>query len=305
LSAILVPKCGVIFGAFVKPEDGQTAADAFTSLEDRSHTKFRLLHFYHQGSQLFPSDWEIQLAHEPGANRILLLNWMPEQGRSWADVAAGASDAYIDAEAAYLKSHFTDKFFLTLHHEPEEEVKDWAGSGYTAADYAAMYRHVESRMNADGVTNAVYVMNYMGAQTYALRTWYADLWPGGHFVDWIAFDPYSTSSLGGQDGGFKWMVNRHWGESAWRGSYRWAHRNHPAKPVMLAEWGIGEKPGEPHWKPWFFSTVAGDLARFPKLKAMAYFDSATPTHGGDVRPDTSEESMQAWIKLAADSRFHR
>jgi len=101
------------------------------------------------------------------------------------------------------------------------------------------------------------------------------------------------------------MVNRHWSDSTWRGAYRWSHHNYPAKPVMFAEWGIGEKPDQPDWKPWFFGTVAKDLGRFPMLKAITYFDSASPEHGGDVRPNTSEASLRAWIELAAKPKFHR
>jgi hypothetical protein len=305
LTALLVPTCGVLFGGYAEHEDGQSAEDAFLGFENLSQTHFNLLHYYHQGTELFPFDWEIRLAHDPDHPRTLLLNWRPEAGHSWSEVAAGAADWYIVEEADYLKANFTDPFFLVIHHEPENEVDNTPGSGYTADDYAAMYRHVEDRLKADGVHNAVYVMNYMGAQTYAQQPWYSHLWPGDAYVDWLGFDPYTTQDMGGQDGSFKHMVNRHWGSGVWRGSYRWARQHHPDLPIVLPEWGVGEKPGAPHWKAWFFGTVCRDLARFPQIKALSYFDSPHGIASGDVRPNTSRISLRGWIELAEHRMFHR
>ena len=302
LSPNLVPRCGRLFGAYVKPEGSQSSEQAFTSLQRRTGSHLRVLHFYHGDTQLFPSSWEIKLSNQ---GHRLLLNWKPETGHTWAQVAAGASDGYIDREAAYLRSHYAKKkFFLVIHHEPEEEVRQQSGSGYTAANYAAMFRHVEDRLRAGGVRNAVYVMNYMGAQVHAMKPWYHDLWPGKAYVDWIGFDRYSAPPMGLQQGGFKAMVNRHWGSGQWRGAYRWAHANYPHKPVMLPEWGASEKAGDPGWKARLFASVTRDLRTMPNLKLISYFDSTAAT-GGDKRPDSSATSMRAWRRLAAQPMFHR
>jgi hypothetical protein len=298
----LVPRCGVLWGAYAQAVGRQQALGAFRHLERVSGNRFSIVHYYHQGTELFPTPWEIRLSNQ---HRHLLLNWKPEAGHTWAQVAAGASDRYLDREARYLRRHYRKPFFLVIHHEPENEVVESRGSGYTAADFAAMFRHVEDRLKARGVDNVVYVMNYMGAQTYAERSWYHDLWPGRRYVDWIAFDPYDAPGLNPQTGGFRLMVNRHWGAGVWRGSYRWAHRRFPAKPVMLAEWGAAEKAGSPGWKSDFFRTVVPDLRTMPRLKLLAYFSSPKPTVGGDVRPNTNARSAKAWRALAGRSMFHR
>jgi hypothetical protein len=63
---------------------------------------------------------------------VLLLNWKVAYGTTWAKVAAGGKDARIDAWAAYVKANYgTQKFFLALHHEPENDVQTAAGSGMT------------------------------------------------------------------------------------------------------------------------------------------------------------------------------
>ena len=57
-----------------------------------------------------------------------------------------------------------------------------------------MYRHVVLRLKADGVTNAIYVMDYMGYSKWGEQSWFNDLYPGDDVVDWIAYDPYSTGN---------------------------------------------------------------------------------------------------------------
>jgi hypothetical protein len=302
LNAILVPKCGRLFGAYSKPEGGQSSEEAFTSLQRRTGSRLRVLHFYHGNQQLFPSDWEIRQSNR---GHLLLLNWKPEAGHSWAQVANGASDAYLDREAAYLRQHYAHKkFFLVIHHEPEEEVRPTAGSGYTAKDYARMFRHVEDRLRAGGVRNAVYVMCYMGAEVHTVKSWYSDLWPGRRYVDWIAFDRYSAPPMTPTTGDFNKLVNRHYGNGPFRGAYRWAHSKWPHKPVMLAEWGASESHQDPGWKARMFSSVPRGLHDMPKLKLISYFNSPGDK-GDDKSVDTSAASMRAWKRLAARGIFHR
>ncbi len=290
LSQKLVPSCGVLAGAYVERRSNEDASSAFTNFEQRVGEKQQIVHYYHQGRELFPTPWEIKLANE---GRSLLLSWKPEAGHTWAQVAAGASDGYIDQEAAYIKSHYQNPFYLIIHHEPENEVNDSSGSGYTATDYRAMYRHVVSRLRGDGVTNAVFVMCYMGAQTYVTRSWFDELWPGDGYVDWVAYDPYVTTGLNGQDGGFPWLLDAHWG-SGFNGMYNWITKNHAGMPIMLAEWGVGEKPGDPSYKSQLFRSIPGDLANYPALKALVYFDKANADVAGDVQVDTSSTSLSGY-----------
>jgi hypothetical protein len=75
-------------------------------------------------------------------------------------------DPELDRLAAHMRRTWTEPFFLTIHHEPEEEVREIPGSGYRADDYAAMFRHVVERLRAQGVVNAVRVFDVMGTAKY-------------------------------------------------------------------------------------------------------------------------------------------
>jgi len=293
LSSKLVPSCGVLTGAFVAPRSGETAKSAFTRFEKQVGAKQRIVHTYHRGTQLFPTTWETSLAN---AGRTLLINWKPEAGHTWAQVAAGKSDRYINKEAAYLEEHLHQKFFLAIHHEPEDEVVARKGSGYTATDYRHMYQHVVKRIRAAGVTNAVFVMNYMGAQKWMTTSWIKNLWPGASYVDWVAYDPYVTPNTNGQSGGFNWLANTHWGDN-FSGMYAWLERHHPHKPIMFAEWGVGEKPGEPSYKSNLFDSVPTLLRRYPKIKAMVYFDVPHAVPSGNVQADTTKSSLTAYRQM--------
>jgi hypothetical protein len=299
VSKTLVPECGSWWGAFSLNEGSETPADAIRSLESITQERVDIVHYYFRDTQIFPPAWMIDLAREPEKKRILAINWKPEAYHTWAQTAAGQADWYIDQEAAYLRANFREPFFLTIHHEPEDEVIAVPGSGMEAKDYANMYRHVVDRLRSKGVDNAVFVMNYMGFQGWGLQDWFPDLYPGDDYVDWIAFDPYASSGLGDQERGFRFMLNSYWGISDWTGAYNYFTEHHPGMPIMLGEFGLGEKAGDPDWKAWFFHRIGARLAdgRFPMLKALLYFDNRYAGVAGDVRIDSSTQAVESVTKL--------
>ncbi|WP_432949195.1 hypothetical protein ACQPXM_15770 [Kribbella sp. CA-253562] len=297
VSALLVPSCGAWFGAAANPLGSETWDQALSAFETTVNRTVDIAHYYNSSPKLFPTAEMIKRAREPGKKRMLLLNWKPEMGRTWAQVAAGDPevDKAIDAEAQYLKSTFPEKFFLGIHHEPEEEVKPAAGSGYTAKDYRAMYRHVVQRMRANGVTNAVYVMNYMGTPHWGSQPWFEDLYPGDDVVDWIAEDPYIFGDDANWWGPFTTGVNRKdtYTNPSWPGFYTWATTKHPGKPIMLGEWGIDEQTMLGMSKADVLRTVQDGLRKMPQVKALVYWNEATFHTVGTTRLDSSAATQSA------------
>jgi hypothetical protein len=297
ISAKLVPSCGAFFGAAANPLGSESWDQALTTFESTIGRTLDIAHYYNSSPKLFPTAEMIKRAREPGKKRLLLLNWKPEMGRTWAQVAAGDPevDKAIDAEAQYLKTTFPEKFFLGIHHEPEEEVKPAAGSGYTAKDYAAMYRHVVQRLKANGVTNAVYVMNYMGTPHWGSQPWFNDLYPGDDVVDWIAEDPYIFGDDANWWGPFTTGVNRKdtYTNPSWPGFYTWATTKHPGKPIMLGEWGIDEQNMLGMSKADVLRTVQDGLKKMPQVKALVYWNEGTFHTVGTTRLDSSATTQAA------------
>jgi beta-mannanase len=303
--ALLVPNCGVLWGAAAggftdTPRD--TALKNWEAMTGRTST---IYHTYHKGDEKFPTKAEVAMTQDPTHPRVLLLNWKVAYGSTWAKVAAGEKDARIDAWANYVKANYgTQKFFLALHHEPENDVQTAASSGMTAKDFAAMYRHVIQRLRADKVTNVVNVLAYMGNEKWMAQSWWKDLYPGDDVVDWVGLDSYVSVEPGTYHyGGFSDLLDRK-PTGGGLGFYDWSATNHPNKPIMVAEWGMYHREAHPANKAAAFTTVLPELAKHPKVKAIVYFDTAKDDTGDrNIAVDSTPDSLTAFRQVAASPVF--
>jgi beta-mannanase len=273
-----------------------SATDAVAREEAELGRRLDLVHVFHVGGEDWPTPSELALVTDAASPRTLLVNWKPESGATWAQVAAGAADATIDAAAARVVARLGGRpFFLTIHHEPENEVGG-AGSGYSPADYVAMYRYVVTRLRADGVTNAVTVWDVMGYSGWGDQGLYPALYPGDDVVDWIGYDPYTN------DGSpLSAFVNR--AGQNFPGFYSWATTAHPGKPLMLAEFGVAAPA--PAARAAVFATLAAQAAAFPALKAFVYFNHRpdSTTGGQDYSFDDDQGVLAAATKAFGDPYF--
>ncbi|MGH3320769.1 MAG: hypothetical protein ACRDN9_11410 [Streptosporangiaceae bacterium] len=293
VSPLLVPSCGAWWGVVPGALTDVPTTEALARFEDKIDRTVDIVHFYHRGAELFPTAEEIAIAREKGKHRLLFLDWKPEAGHTWAEVAHGAVDGEIDRLAAYVTKHFCERFFLAIHHEPEEEVDPHKGSGYTAKDYAAMFRHVVTRLRADGVANAVTVMTYMGAEKWGTRPWFDALYPGDDVVDWIAFDPFAGEGVHSFDD----LVNKWFGGENWPGFYAWATKRYPDKPLMLAEWGVFSQPDDREHKAEVFRAVGRGGPDYPRIKAYVYFASPHAPRG-DTTIDSTRSALEAYRAIS-------
>jgi hypothetical protein len=301
----LVPTCGVYLGIGPNPRHGESYDQAREDWENLIGRTVDISHYYVRGEgTVFPTALQIERATEPGHERALFINWRPT--RTWGAIADGASDDYLRAVAANIKQNFPERpFFLSLHAEMEDEVVATEGSGMTALDFRAFFRHVVTILRDEGVTNVKFVVNYIGAPHWGDVSWFDKLFPGPRYVDWSAQDPYSFGKPPVWLSDFPTMVNRVQNppESQWRGFYNWATTNHRWKPIMLGEWGVEESPDDDGYKAAFFASILDELDEFPRLKALVYWDSPDAGMIGDTRVDSTPQSLQAFIDLAHSREF--
>jgi len=305
VDAKLVPSCGVLWGAAAGGFTATPRDQAIQEWEATSGRTATIWHQYHRGDELFPTKAEIAMARDPEKPRILLINWKVAEGTTWAKVAAGQQNARIDRLAAHLLADYTEKFFLAPHHEPENDVIPTAGSGMTAKDYSAMYRHVVKRLQAKGVTNAVNVVAYMGNEKWMAQPWWNDLYPGDDVVDWIGLDSYVNAQPGGyHHGDFAALLDRA-PTGGGTGFYEWATTRHPNEPLMIAEWGVYHSLTRPADKAAVFNTVLPELKKRPAIKAMVYFDTPRDDQGDrDISINSSPAALTAFRAVAADPIFN-
>ncbi|MFF5085110.1 glycoside hydrolase family 26 protein [Actinoplanes sp. NPDC000266] len=296
----LVPTCGVLWGVAPGAHTESRGASALSRFERKTGRHQAIYHAYHGGTrQLFPTEQEIAIAHQPGRKRILFLNWKPESA-SWAKIAKGdrRTDAFIDRLAVHIKKNFPEQFFFAVHHEGENDVREKAGSGYTARDYAAMYRHVVKRLRAKGADNIVSVLVHMAYVPHAQKSWFNHMYPGDDVVDWIGFDTYAYSDPGYGHGNFAEILNRRLeGKRAWPGFYSWAVARHPNKPLMLAEWGVWSSKRNTKYKADFYRRMGDDIRKFPRIKAMVQFETPSNQKGQDSSVDSTRAALDAYRKL--------
>lgn len=297
VTELLVPTCGAWFGVSSPSADGRydyTQGFAeFAALVDEPPD---ILRFYQRDGEPFPDDEHRRLAERDGAPRsILHFSWKPAFGHTWREIADGRFDAEIDTVARSLMA-YPHKMFLTIHHEPENDVDQNDGSGMTPADYVDMYRHVVGKLRAHGVDNVVYVMNFMGFEGWADIV--DDLYPGDDVVDWIAWDPYALEDHSTVEE----MINDRSG--VWPGFYVWARAKAPGKPLMLAEWGF-DLPTQP----WAAEAVVRlpDVLRtdFPEIKAAVYWNDRSERFDAQFTRDGDNRRAfaAAYASIADDPYF--
>jgi hypothetical protein len=150
-----------------------------------------------------------------------------------------------------------------------------------------MWANVEARFNADGVSNVVWVMNYMGFSNWNCMI--NDLWPGNSLIDWVIWDPYSGT---GQT--FGASVNN---------LYNYLTANSDSDHDYLSKtWGLGEfgdsSTSVSDQQAYYGQVQAAiDNGTFPKLKLYSVYDSNCP--GGDYRVNRNIDSSTDTAKLAS------
>lgn len=303
VGSALVPDCGVLWGVAPAGHTTVSRTDAIKGFEAKTGRQQALLHTYHRGEQLFPTAEEISLARNGGSPRLLFLNWKPYT-TSWAGVANGKMDGYLDRLAGYIRRTFPERFFFTMNHEPEDDVVDRPGSGMTARDFAAAFRHVVLRLRAHGVTNMVTAVCYMAYVPWNTKPWFEQLYPGDDVIDWVSWDAYAYSDPGYGHGDFAEMVNRRSAtHPSWPGFYNWAAAKFPDKPLMLAEWGVWYSADNPGHQAVFYDSVARQIELFPRIKAMMYFDTPSQEQGRDSRVDRTAAGLRAYRRLGTSPIF--
>jgi hypothetical protein len=297
----LVPTCGVLWGVAPGAYTDTRGVAALATFEKKTQRHQDIFHAYHNGQrQLFPTETEISIAREPGKERLLFLNWKPT-GVSWARIARGdpRTDAFLDRLATHINQDFPEQFFLTIYHEGEDQVRERAGSGYEAEDYAAMYRHVVLRLRAHGVHNMVTVLVHMAYVPHTSQSWFEHMYPGDDVVDWIGFDSYSYSDPGYGHGDFAELMNRRSpSKPNWPGFYNWAQRKHPGKPLMVAEWGVWGSKKHPDRRTEFYREVGRQIGEFPKIRALIAFETPHSKAGRTSCVDTTRQSLAAYRQLS-------
>jgi hypothetical protein len=281
VSSTLVNSCRPWLGAYVNKYPAYATgdiADNVAAQESRIGRQNDVLHMYdNPGSTLSGT----ALTFAKRSNTYLMLNWKPAY--KWSDAAGGNSsvNSQIDAMADSIKAIAPKKIFLTVFHEPEDDMSPGGspscgssfgkGTAGTTADYVDMWHNVRARFNARGVSNVVWVMNYMSYSGYACEL--NDLWPGNSYVDWVMWDNYAYKTRT-----FDAMTSYFTG---WLTQNTDASHAYTSKPWGFNEYGTYNMTQPNVYKFWQDAKVAIDNNTYPNIKMYNVFDTIGTT--GDHR----------------------
>lgn len=274
VSATLVNPCRPWLGASAGKYPGVATSlrAQIQAHEQRIGRPVDIVHSYHPPGSLPLTADEQYFAARP--NTYLFLNWKPAS--RWADAAGGNAtvNGQIDQVAARIAALAPRRVFMTLHHEPENDVS--AGNCTTNApgaaagsptDYRNMWRNVEARFDARGATNVVWVMDYMNYPRWDCLV--PLLYPGNDLVDWVMFNAYGGASTPN----FTANTRRFYDLLATTSD---AAHNYASKPWGIVEWNIRnatQAQGDAYYQQ---ARAALDAGLFPRLKAYMVFDNVGP-----------------------------
>lgn len=282
-SSLLVPSSGALFGvtaASVASDGGSTSTAGLAEWTAATGQRPHVISIYKTGAWNGVFTTAEAAYFDPGggaAHAIPFLHWkINSGGATWAQVGSGARDTDIDNFCTGIKT-YGRKCFMTLHHEPEDNVGG-AGSGMTKADYKAMWTRFKARCVANSVTNLVFVIQYVGYSADAVNSvgqGFEDMYPGDDIIDWIGWDPYNKTNPARTTWGQ--IVNENIaGTSGWTGFYNWATTRHPSKPLMICETGAGitfNGAMTPAQAATCYNGWAATTEDFPQIRAVVFWNS--------------------------------
>lgn len=302
VDALLRPECGVLLGATSPVPSSESLADTEASLNRELDFVYR----FHRLDEEVPTDDERALA-----DRGRLLHYSLDTSfkdptaptyLSWGQIAAGAADTWVSAQAQGIAS-LPGPVWVTFEHEADVIDRDWQGNG---ADFTGAWRRVHDIFEREGASNAVWTWVVTGGVETTARA--AELWPGNDVVDWVSWEAYDPG--GCRINAFD-ETRALTFEEALEPFYTWytteAERYgiDPTKPVMLSEVGSSIRPGNEEWRRRWYADIPGTLKDYPQIEAVGLFDH-TGNESCDYRfsrDGTVDASFAAALTPKALRRF--
>ena len=265
------------------------------------------------GRETFPTE-NVRTITDYGA--IPLIYWSPwcppyEQGKhvnagpwSLRHIIAGDCDAYIDKWAAAARD-FGHPLLVSFGNEPNSNWFPWSGhdngadgkpadgsGGFAGPEmFKRAYRHAVDRVRAAGARNIAWVF-HANNESHPDKKWNAmsEYYPGSDYVDWLGLSAYGELTPGYDE----WVE---WHEVMDRG-YADLCKLDPAKPVMLAEWGVGEFPANGSKAEFIHDAFQGlNNGKYPRLKAAVFWHERWQNHDenwSNLRVQSSPGALKAY-----------
>ncbi|MCL1981395.1 MAG: glycoside hydrolase family 26 protein [Proteobacteria bacterium] len=310
---LAMPDKGVYAGAYVDFGEGesQVSYDALTAFERLTGKSLAVVAFGNfWGDNAFPEK-TVRIIEGYGA--VPLLFWSPwdkpyNEARGpdkfgLREILAGKWDKYIDDWADAARQH-GKPLLVSWGLEMNGTWFPWSGKFYGGGKvighkdgrtlyagpelYKQVYRYVVDRVRARKATNILWnfqANNFGSPQTAWNRM--SNYYPGSDYVDWLGLSVYGKMARSEGWAEFGAMMAEPYAEIC---------KLDPEKPVMVAEWGVGEYP--PGDKAGFITTALRDMpGKYPRVRLAVYWHERWENKDGsysNLRVNSSPEALKAY-----------
>lgn len=255
---------------------------------------------HHSIPLVFWSPWDRPYVQETGPDRF-----------SIPSIIEGKWDAYIDRWGDAARE-FGHPILVSFANEMNGTWFPWSG-WFAGADtpvaggspvsgpfegpetFKKAYRHVVDRVRARGANNVLWVFHTANF-SIPKEPWNAvtQYYPGSDYVDWIGSSVYGEQFLEDPWSSFA---------ATWDWPYAALCALDPGKPILLAEWGVGEFPKKGS-KPDFIRDALKSMAiKYPRVKAAVFWHERWQNNKGgysNLHANSSPESLAAFRRGVAD-----
>jgi hypothetical protein len=226
-----------------------------------------------------------------------------------ARIAAGEFDSYIDAWGLDARA-FGKPLLVSWGLEMNGNWFPWSGIFHGAGavvpgtdppryqgpdTFIRAYRRIVDRVRAAGASNVAWVF-HTDFYTAPNDPWnrMARYYPGPDYVDWMAL-----SSYGKQFPDETWLTV----EDSIVRPYEELAAVDPTKPILLAEWGIGEFPPKGSKAEWIRRAFVRMRRDMPRLKGAVFWHERWQNQDlrySNLRVNSSLEALNAYREGVAD-----
>ncbi len=314
----LIPEHGVLLGAYMdfgEKEDSVTfrGIQRFERLAGKAPAIIASSSYW--GEQTFPTENTRLIA---GHGAIPLIFWSPwdrpyEQNHGpdrfgLHEILAGKWDAYIDRWAEGARA-FGKPLLVSLGNEMNGSWFPWSGYFYGKGapvpgipgsfqgpeTFKKVWRHIVDRVRACGAANIRWVLHFNN-YSYPADDWnqMKNYYPGPDYVDWLGLSVYG-----------KQFADDPWSKAVdlLDYPYREVCALDPDKPVMIAEFGIGEFPQDGDKSQWLTDMFSEIKKRSPRIRAAIFWHERWQNEDGtfsNLRINSSLHALNAFRAAVAD-----